>query len=350
MNIRQETISNILVRSTNWIGDAVMTTPALRAIRESFPGARVTVLANSLVAPLFTVHGAVDDVIIYDRRGTHAGLGGKLRLARELKARRFDLAILLQNAIDAALIAWLGRIPRRMGYKTDGRGLFLTHGVPLDEKTRQLHHVEYYLTMLSRFGIDTGDRSLNLATTPSEDASMAEYLRGHGIEKGDFLLGINPGATYGAAKRWYPERFALVAETLASRWGGKVVITGGGGEREIADEIERALRGRCLNLAGRTTVRSLMAVIKRCNFFVTNDSGPMHIAAAFDVPLVAIFGSTDNATTSPFSDRTSIVRSDVDCAPCLLRECPTDHSCMTGVLVEDVVNAALELRDKLVQE
>ncbi|WP_330217045.1 lipopolysaccharide heptosyltransferase II [Geobacter pickeringii] len=346
-HLEKNSVHRILVRSTNWIGDAVMTTPALRAIRESFPGARVTLLANSLVAPLFTVHEAVDDVIVYDRRGAHAGLGGKLRLARELRTRRFDLAILLQNAVDAALIAWLARIPRRMGYRTDGRGPLLTHGVPVDEHVRQLHHVEYYLAMLGRFGVATRDRSLALFTTPDEDAAVEELLQSHGMKKGDFLLGINPGATYGAAKRWYPERFAAVADELSRRWGARVVVTGGPGEAAIAADIAAAMTVPPLVMAGKTSVRELMALIKRCDFFITNDSGPMHIAAAFGVPLVAVFGSTDHTTTSPWSDRAVIVRRDTDCAPCLLRECPTDHRCMTAVTVDDVVEAADRLRTRV---
>ncbi|GLI39691.1 lipopolysaccharide heptosyltransferase II [Geobacter hydrogenophilus] len=341
-------VRTILVRAVNWLGDAVMTTPALRAIRESFPDARITVLANPLVAELLAHHETVDAVHVYDRKGSHAGLRGRLRLARELRAERFDLAILLQNAFDAALIARLARIPRIMGYRTDGRGILLTHGAPVTPEIKQLHHVDYYLAMLSRFGIETGDKRLSLTVTREEDEDAARLLSEAGIAAGDFVIGINPGATYGSAKRWYPERFAAVAETLASRWGGKMVITGGGGEKNIADEIEGALGGRCLNLAGKTTVRSLMAIIKRCDFFVTNDSGPMHIAAAFGVPLVAIFGSTDHTTTSPFTERAVVVRSQADCAPCLLRECPSDHRCMTGVSVDDVVKAAEQLHRALV--
>lgn len=340
-------IERILVRSTNWIGDAVMTTPALRAIRENFPAARVTVLANALVAPLFAAHEAVDEVVVYDRKGVHGGLGGKLRLAKELRARDFDLAILLQNAVDAALIAWLARIPRRMGYRTDGRGFLLTNGVPVDAAVRQLHHVDYYLAMLARFGITVSGKDLALCTTPDEDRAVAVLLNEQGVGEGEFVLGINPGASFGSAKRWQPTRFAAVADRLAERWGARVVITGGPGETTIASEIEAAMGGRCVNMAGRTTVRSLMALIKRCNFFVTNDSGPMHVAAAFGVPLVAVFGSTDHRTTSPWSEQTLIVREDVECAPCLKRECPIDHRCMERVTADAVVAAALSLRERL---
>ena len=142
-------VRKILVRAVNWLGDAVMTTPALGAIRASFPNAHITLLANPLVARMFTPHEAVDQVVVYDKQGVHAGLAGRLKLAAQLRGGGFDLAILLQNAFDAALIAWLARIPRRIGYKSDGRGLLLTRGVAVTAAARQLHHVDYYLTMLA---------------------------------------------------------------------------------------------------------------------------------------------------------------------------------------------------------
>jgi heptosyltransferase-2 len=323
-----------------------MTTPALLAVRETFPSAEITLLANPLVAQLFSAHSSVDRVLVYDRNGSHAGLGGKLRMANELRALRFDLAILLQNAFDAALVTWLAGIPRRLGKNSDGRGLLLTHPYPLRKGTVGAHQVDSYLAMLESFGIAGADRRISLATTTAEDARLAALLAEAGIGPDDFLLGINPGATYGAAKRWYPERFAMVAQELAANWQARIVITGGPGEAAIAREIEDGLSGGCLNLAGKTSVRELMALIKRCNFFITNDSGPMHIAAAFGVPLVAIFGSTDHLTTAPFSAQAAIVRHETDCAPCLKRECPTDHRCMTAVTVDDVVTAAVNLHQE----
>jgi heptosyltransferase-2 len=200
--------------------------------------------------------------------------------------------------------------------------------------------------MLAEWGIAPSGKGLHLTVTPEEQSALAATLEQNGIGCGDFLLGINPGATYGSAKRWYPERFAKVADDLARLWGAQVVITGGPGEAGIAGEIESVMAGRCLNMAGRTSVRELTALIKRCNFFVTNDSGPMHIAAAFNVPLVAIFGSTDNTTTSPYSERSVVVRSDAACAPCLERECPTDHRCMTAVTADQVVQAAQLLKKR----
>ena len=338
-------INNILIRAVNWLGDAVMTIPAIGAVRASFPGARITLLANPLVAELFTPHEWIDEVVVYHRKGSHAGLRGKLAIAEELKKRRFDLAILLQNAFDAALLAWLARIPRRMGYQTDCRGLLLTHSSRVIAETRRLHQVEYYLAMLKAQGITTNDRRLLLTVTPEEERDVAEMLKVEGVGEGDFLLGVNPGATFGSAKRWYPERFAQVAVELSRRWDGRVVITGGANETDIAGEIEAAMGGECLNMAGRTSVRSLMALIRRCNFFITNDSGPMHIAAAFNVPLVAIFGPTNHVTTSPYGTRAVVVRKEAECAPCMKRECPTDHRCMTAVTAQDVVAAALGLQE-----
>lgn len=345
--INKSDIKNILIRSTNWLGDAVMTTPAMQAVRETFPAARITVLANPLTAPIFQPHPAVDEVLIYDRKGRHSGLKGRLVLAAELRRQGFDLAILLQNAIDAAVIAWLARIPRRIGFATDGRGFLLSHAVRVDGAVRRLHHVDYYLYMLEQFGIAGTGKQLMLATTAEEDAALAALLASHGIAPGDTLLAINPGASFGSAKRWYPERFAKVAEELSLSWGAKVVITGGSGETGIAAEIESSMANACLNMAGKTDVRGLMALIKRCDFMITNDSGPMHVAAAFGVPLVAIFGSTDHTTTYPFSDRAVVVRSEADCAPCLKRECPTDHRCMEMVKADEVVDAALRLRERV---
>lgn len=341
-------ISSVLVRATNWIGDAVMTTPALGAIRKSFPLARITVLATPLVAELLALHDSVDEVLVYDRKGAHAGVRGKLRLASLLRAKRFDLAILLQDAFDAALIAWLAGIPRRMGNRSDGRAMLLTHPIPYRKHAADSHQSENYLRMLSHYGINGSGSDLLLRTSSAEDAELELTLSQRGIVPGDFLLGINPGATFGSAKRWYPERFAEVARVLAAEWGARIVITGAPAETEMARRIDEALGGECCNLAGKTSVRQLMSLTKRCNFFITNDSGPMHIAAAFRIPLVAVFGSTDHRTTYPFSENSLIVRKEMDCAPCLKRECPTDHRCMKEVTVQDVIEAAKKARQTVV--
>lgn len=339
-------VRRILIRGVNWIGDAVMTTPAIGAVREHFPAAAITLLANPLVAELFSPHDWIDRVISFDRTGSHRGIGGRLRLAAELRRCRFDLAVILPNSFEAALVPWLAGIPVRIGKRSDGRGPLLTHRLPPGEVPGR-HESRYYLDMLAYFGITGHVTAPLLVTTPGEQEKAAALLEGHGIGADAFLLGINPGATFGSAKRWYPERFAEVARRLAAEWKARIVIFGGPGETAIAAAIEEHLGGVCLNLAGKTAVRDLMALIKRCNFFITNDSGPMHIAATFGVPLVAIFGPTDHAGTAPCSDRAVVVRRETECAPCKLRECPTDHRCMTAVTAGDVTAAALELYGRL---
>lgn len=346
-SVNAGSVRKILIRSVNWIGDAVMTLPAIGVIREHFPSAEITVLANPLVAPVFAHQPWVDRVMTFDEKSVHKGVAGRCRLAMELRKHAFDLVVILPNSLNAAMVPWLAGIPVRLGKTGDGRTLLLTHRFPKKLQPVGVHQSENYRALLEYFGITGGIKSQLLVTTADEDAAMAARLLGSGIAKDDFVLGINPGATYGSAKRWYPDRFALVARTLAAAWGAKVVITGGPGETAIAADIERDLAGNCLNMAGRTTVRELMALIKRCNFFITNDSGPMHLAAAFSIPLVAVFGSTDHSTTYPLSDSALVVRESIDCAPCMKRECPTDHICMKAITPETVVAKALALQQAL---
>ena len=336
--------TSLLVRATNWLGDAVMTTPALAAVREGFPDARIVLLARPLVAELFRHHPDVDEVMVYERPGRHDGAFGRLRLAGELRRRRFDGALLLQNAFDAALIAFLGRIPERVGYPTDGRRILLTLPVPLTPGILERHEVEYYLCLIDGLGIPRPvPASLKLTVTEEERQAMATRLASLGIDRGAPIVAINPGATYGSAKRWYPDRFAAVADALSEEWGAAVVVVGSPAEAPLAGEIEAATRKPSINLGGKTTVRELMALLSLSSFLVTNDSGPMHIGAALGVPLVAIFGPTDWRRTSPWTSLAKIVRVEIDCSPCRRRVCDRGHECMLGVTPDMVIAAAKEL-------
>ncbi|HPX61643.1 MAG TPA: lipopolysaccharide heptosyltransferase II [Deltaproteobacteria bacterium] len=343
-NLNLSSLNKVLIRAVNWAGDAVMTTPAIGAIRGALPKAEITLLANPLVSELFSPHPWIDHVITFDRKALHSGITGRLRLAAELRKQHFDAALILPNSFDSALVPWLAGIPVRLGKSSDGRGFMLTGRYRLLKEAAGCHEVEYYLDLVRHFGISGQDLKPQLFTTSDEAGHAKEQLQQHGISPDDFVIGINPGATYGSAKRWYPDRFAEAARALAAEWNAKILIFGGPSETAMAGDIEQALHETfCLNMAGKTTVRELMALIQRCNFFLTNDSGPMHIAAAFGVPLVAIFGSTDHTGTAPYTDNAVIVRKPVACAPCKLRECPTDHICMKSVTAQDVIQASLEL-------
>jgi len=341
-----ESIRQILVRGPNWIGDAVMSEPALVAIRGVFPSAEIALLVKPVIAELLNGHPAVDRVVIYEDRGRHAGLSGKWGLAQALRRERFDLAILFQNAFEAALLAFLAGIPIRYGYATDGRGWLLSAPVARPDRNTIGHQVQYFLSLLKPLGVTAPARAPRLFLAEREEAECSQRLAEVGIAESDRLLGLNPGSTYGSAKRWLPERFAETADRLLREQVGRgerverVVIVGARGEEGLGEAIANRMQVKPIVLSGRTTIRELMAVIKRCSLFITNDTGPMHIAAAFGVPVVAVFGPTDSRATAPFGNEHSVVRHPVECAPCLLRECPIDHRCMTRVTVDDVFSAA----------
>jgi heptosyltransferase II len=333
-------IRKIFIRSTNWIGDAVMTTPAMGRVRAAFPRAEIVIAANPTVAELLDHHPYCDRLLVYDKKGKHRGPGGLVRFCARIRKERFDLAFLFQNAIEAAIMATLARIPTRAGYTTDCRGLLLTHRVRGWRRARQFHHTDYYLNMLEGLGIHGGNGRLQLRCRDEELAQATEQL-GDGC-----WVAVNPGATFGSAKRWLTERFAAVADAVAEEFSMHILLIGGPNEEWIAEEVAANMRTQPLNLAGKTSVRQLMALLSQCRLLITNDSGPMHVAAAFGIPIVAIFGSTDTTTTSPLSPNCRIVRKPTDCAPCLKTDCPTDHRCMTAISESDVLDAARTLLQK----
>ena len=342
----RDIVKSILVRGPNWLGDAVMCEPALRGLRGLFPDAQVTLLVKPAVADLFVGHPAVTRLLTYDIKGRHAGLSGKWALAKQLRRQGFHLAVLFQNAFEAAFLTFLARVPRRYGYATDGRSLLLSDPVAVPDPRMLIHQVRYYWDLLKPLGL-TGDPPVpELVVLPEEEQAMVGRCAQSGLTPTDIVVGINPGSTYGDAKRWLPERFAEVTERLCRtihKSPGQqvsVVIFGAKGEEHLGQEIAARLSSRSLVLSGATTIRELMAAVKRCSLLLTNDTGPMHIASAFKVPVVAVFGPTDWRTTSPFGGAHAIVREPVDCAPCLLRECPIDHRCMTRVTVDQVYEAA----------
>ncbi len=324
-----------------------MCEPALRGLRRLFPDAQIALLVKPAVADLFTGHPALTRVLIYDGKGCHAGLFGKWALAEQLRRQSFDLAILFQNAFEAAFLTFLAGVPRRYGYATDGRSLLLSNPVAVPDRRALTHQVRYYWDLLKPLGLTSDPPAPELVVSPEEEQAMAGRFTQGGLTANDVVVGINPGSTYGGAKRWLPERYAEATERLCRTLRESrnqqvgVVIFGAKGEERLGQDIAAHLSSPSLVLSGATTIRELMAALKRCAMLLTNDTGPMHIASAFQVPLVAIFGPTDWRTTSPFGSAHTIVRQPVDCAPCLLRECPIDHRCMTRVTVDQVYDAAV---------
>jgi heptosyltransferase-2 len=338
----------ILVRATNWVGDAVMSLPALQALRARLSGAHLAVLARPSVADLYIREPFADEVILYRAPKGWAGLGEKRMLARELRARQFDCAILLQNAFEAAALAWIARIPERIGYNRDARGMLLTRAVPVPRPGEiPAHQRFYYLELLKRAGIvDTYplDVQIKLASAPTAAEKGKDMFRERGIAGP--VIGISPGAAFGGAKRWIPERFAESAVKLACELQATVAVFGTPQEAKLGAEVAGTIasqRVAVLNMAGQTSLGEFIDMAAACRLFVTNDSGSMHIASALAVPTVVVFGPTDENATGPAGHSYAILREPVECAPCHRRECPIDHRCMTRVSAEQVTAAALKL-------
>jgi lipopolysaccharide heptosyltransferase II len=342
----------LLVRSTNWIGDAVISLPALDALRKQFPDAEIVLVAKPWVSEVYWHYPAPLRQIIYDPAGKHRGAKGFQTLVEELRAEHFDLAILFQNAFQAAWMAWRARIPARIGYARDGRGPLLTDSVAVPPRAAYGHEAYYYFHLLYRAGLiekPEPDRPLSgvwLALREAETSWAEKRLQTLRLDTGRTLVGIHPGASFGPAKRWPPERFAALADRLIVALRANVLIFGSAAEAPLADSIARLMKNAPTVLAGKTTLTQMMALFAYCRLVVTNDSGPMHVAAAMGLPLVAIFGSTDERSTGPLGLHARVVKVPVPCSPCGLRECPIDFRCMHSVTVEETYRAAMELMER----
>lgn len=337
----------ILVRATNWVGDAIMSLPALEALRARYPEAEIAILAKRWVADLYRDQDFANEIIVYDSKGKHSGILGRERLARELRARKFDVAVLFQNAFDAAWIVWRAGIRRRIGYARDLRGPLLTQTIRVPREGEAPAHESYYYMELLRRGrlIESYGAveqiRLRVATAGIDRAEST--LRDAGAEPNYVRVAVAPGAAYGAAKCWMPERYAALADRLIDEFGAAVIIFGAAAEAEVARRISSAMRHKPINLVGQTSIGELPALLSACQLFIGNDSGAMHVAGAVGLPVVGIFGSSDPAGTAPVTSKFCLVRHAVDCSPCFLRRCPIDHRCMTRIGVEDVFRAARQL-------
>ncbi len=334
------------MRGVNWVGDAVMTVPALRELRRVLPGARLTLATRAWAEGIFEGADFIDDLLVVGGKGGRAA--SVFGEAREWRRRRFDLAILFPNAFAPALTSFLARVPLRVGYATDGRGPLLTHALPVPAWRGQKHEVFYYLNVVAELERLLGPTASNAASNApgaglhvsaarSDDARS--LLRAAGARLDRALVALCPGSTNSRAKRWPSERFAELADRLAA-YGSEVVLIGAPEESEVTEEVLRQTRHRPIVLTGRTSLAQSAAVLSVADLLVTNDTGPAHVAAALGRPVVVVFGPTDPTTTRPFSELATVVRRPPECAPCMLRDCPIDHRCMTAVTAEEVFGHA----------
>jgi heptosyltransferase-2 len=326
-SVAERAPGRLVVRMPNWLGDAVMALPALAALRAAFPDTHLTIAALPSIAPMFAEHTPArpQQVLpIVNETERAALIDGK-----------FDAALLLTNSFRTAWVARRAGVPGRWGYSGNLRAPLLTASVP--RPNAEIHQTEYYLHLVRGLGIDAAMSLPRIEVTPGTLARAWMLLQDQGINGGDTLVGFAPGAAYGHAKRWPPQRVAAVAARLSATHGATCVLVGAPADREAGREIESSLPPgtRVVNLIGRTDLRQLIGILRACRAFVSNDSGAMHLAAALGVPVTALFGPTKEQVTAPVGDH-DVLRHHVFCSPCMLRECPIDHRCMKRITVDEV--------------
>jgi heptosyltransferase-2 len=332
---------NILIRMPNWIGDLVMATPLIRDLRRHFPSASLTAMARRPICQLLEKDPHIDELFSFEKPPrTLLRRDEKRSVIAKLRGGKFEIGVLTPNSFSSAWWFWQGGVRRRIGFSGGWRRWLLTDPIPMPPRGSE-HQVELYKRLLAPLGI-AGSKTLPYLVLDGQDRAEAqELLRQRGYQKGTPLIGINPGAAYGSAKCWLPERFRSLAEQLLSE-GNDLVFFGDTATAPLVKEICRNLPQRAMDLSGATSLRELMAAIELCDLLVTNDSGPMHIAAALGVPVVALFGSTDDRATGPYGQAEGVIHKRPRCSPCFQRKCPIDFRCMKEITVEEVVKKVRE--------
>ncbi len=335
-------IRKILVRAPNWVGDNIFAVPAVQRLKREFPSARLTVLAARGVAPVWELAEGVDGVIPFELRGGPRDWRGKLRLIRRLREESFDRAVIFPRSFESALWIRLAGIPRTLGYGEKGRSFLLTRAARSDRGYRRTPRIDYYYRLLDGGEGEAQAPPARLVISAALRRRALELLEEAGIDpERRPLAGLHPRASYGPAKCWPPENFARLARWLSERKGAAVLLFGTAGERDPLEEISAGTGA--VNLAGRTDLKTLAAVISLCRVLAANDSGPLHLAAALGVGAVGLYGSTDPAATGPRGEKVRVIYRKAECSPCLKRVCPRDFSCMTKITPEEVMAAVEEV-------
>ena len=348
MTTSSKSIEKILVVLPNWVGDAVLATPALRALRKQYADSKITFLLRPYLAELFGGNQWADDMIYWPGRKKGFKRQTTLTLIKQLRTAEFDMVVLLANSVRSALISSLAKIPRRVGYDRDGRGMFLTDKLLPDRYNGRFLPVsalKYYLNIADYLSCRTSNYQLELPTEPQFEHEVESLFVRHGLDASKGFAVINPGASFGPAKCWQAESFARTADHLAEKYGLNIVVSCSPREVPIARKVIAEMKHPALALADPVIgLGTLKALIKHCSILVTNDTGPRHFAAAFGVPLVTIFGPTDPRWTETLYVRERQVRIEVDCGPCMKRTCSEKHhKCMRDIQPKRVLEQVHEL-------
>lgn len=334
----------VLVKSTNWLGDVVMTVPALRAVRGAFPRARLSILVRRELASFFAGSRWVDEVLAHPVRPGSGRIAEALAIARELRARAFDLAVILPRSFEAAFWAAVGGIPARVGYASQGRSLLLTKRVAVDPAVESRHQVERHLHLVrAGLGIDGDAADHRPDVDGAARARIDEWLAGRRRRRGP-LIALAPGAAYGPAKEWPAAHYATLVDRLAADHDAEAVLVGAPSERAKCVEVAERSASGALVAAGETTIAELIALLDAASGFAGNDSGAMHVAGALGRPSVGIFGSTSPERTGPLGSRARVLYDRIECSPCYDRRCRFGHTnCLVGIEPGRVAAALAEL-------
>lgn len=326
----------IVIRAPNWIGDSILALPAMANLKRNFPESELWVAANEWVRDLFRMEDYLEGIIPLPQQSNLKNLNFSARRLRELT---FDLGILLTNSFGSAFLFYLARIPQRWGYKRDGRGFLLTKGAPIHNQADRYHQAHYYLDLLSGLGLKNYTTELNLSLDRRELVRMKEWLESQNIDAKKPLVIINPGAFYGPAKRWPASKYSELASLLQEKNNAQIAIIGSKTEIPLAEHIATDMPEKPFILAGQTSLTRLAAIISFGSVFISNDSGPMHLANALKIPIIALFGPTEPFRTGPYQNPYTLFHKGAPCWPCSYRACPYDHRCMMNISVQEVFEA-----------
>lgn len=336
---------NIIIRMPNWLGDLVMATPVIKDVKEHWPHAKVTAMCEAKISQLIAKDPHADEIYSYKKpngwiHGTHPW-----EIIDTLRKGQYDLGILLTNSFSSALWFWKGNVKNRLGYGDHYRSLLLNKALPYPKEKETQHLVKTYKMLLSPLGIPLSDTDPYLEVSAEEILEAQQLLHTLNVKAGQKLIGLNPGAAYGSAKCWPPEKFKELSLKLLQNPQNTLLYFGDPKGAPLVQDICQGMPERVINLAGRTTIRQLMALLKLCSILLTNDSGPMHIASALKTPLIALFGSTSDVKTGPYNGG-KVIHKHVACSPCYKRTCPIDFRCMTSISVEEVFSEIQKVMDR----
>jgi lipopolysaccharide heptosyltransferase II len=354
INLEEQDIRHILLWMPHWLGDVVFSLPTIQALRARLPHVRITAVAHPPAHEFLSHHPSIDSVIKIPYT-QEDGFGSACRFARSLKKYQFDLAVLFPNSFRSAMMAWLSGAKTRIGYQTEGRGIFLTHPLAVQKDSKSIHGMDYYSRIVSCLGINDVEKKFEPIISEEEVAQQEALLAQQGIYPGDFKVAIQPGASK-QEKRWHPERFGILCQKLIKERGAKILLLGSNAESELIEKIRRYCpREHSLVFTGQD-MRVVLALLRNCQLLIANDSGLMNLGAMVGTPLVALFGPGSPKTSDPCIEpaKKEIVSKNFPCSPCrhnFFKDCkPSPHNkpfCIEDISVKDVSDAVDQLLERI---